>query len=168
MGGVIMGKISNDAEEEWLRRATDAAVAGARKVVAGGTSLGKLPIESLSDQQLAWIVTAGIFAWVGVRVEQATAAGLDAEHLVRRTGLNPDPCDVAVVKSILPVIADQAGIDWSLPLASWSKDLMTNFLLLAWELLDQAEYARDTGPVCILKPSGKPVFDEGTGDPIPF
>ena len=74
-----------------------------------------------------------IFGWIETRVQQAIAEGLDQEQTVRLTGLSPSPCDVAVVRSILPALADQAGIDWSLPLTAWSKDTMVGFLLLAWQ-----------------------------------
>ena len=62
---------------------------------------------------------------------------------VRHTGLSPSPCDVAVVTSILKELAEKAGVDWELPLQSWSKDMMTNFLMLAWQLINKAEAARD-------------------------
>jgi hypothetical protein len=42
---------------------------------------------------------------------------------------------------------------------------MTNFLLLAWQLLRDAEHARDRGGSQILR---KAELDEKTGDPIPF
>jgi hypothetical protein len=67
------------------------------------------------------IVTAAIFGWIEVRVQQAIAEGLDQEEAVRTTELSPDPCDVAVVSSVLPALAGQAKIDWSLPLRGWSK-----------------------------------------------
>jgi len=49
------------------------------------------------------------------------------------------------------MLADQAAIDWSLPLQAWSKDTMTNFLLAAWQLINKAELARDQGPGKILR-----------------
>jgi hypothetical protein len=70
-----------------------------------------------------------------------------------------------VVNSILPELADKALIDWSLPLATWSKDTMTNFLMIAWDLISKAEIMRDQGPGKILK---KAEFNEKTGDPVPF
>jgi hypothetical protein len=88
-----------------------------------------------------------IFAWIRTRCEQAAAEGISQEEAVRMTGLSPSPCDVAVVTSILPMLADQAKIDWALPLASWSRDAMTNFLLLAWQLINKAELARDQGKI---------------------
>jgi hypothetical protein len=81
------------------------------------------------------------------------------------TAFSPDPCDVAVVTSILPTLADTAGVDWSLSLSAWSKDTMTNFLMLAWQLMRDAEHTRDHGPGKILK---KAEFNEEHGDPIPF
>jgi hypothetical protein len=106
-----------------------------------------------------------IFGWVETRVQQAIAEGRDQEEMVRCTGLSPSPCDSAVVRSILPALADQAGIDWTLPLTAWSGDTMAGFLLLAWRLLGEAETARDHGLGKILK---RAEFDEKTGDPIPF
>jgi hypothetical protein len=43
----------------------------------------------------------------------------------------PRPVTIA---SILPVLADRAGIDWNLPVSKWSKDQMVGFLSLAEEL----------------------------------
>jgi hypothetical protein len=55
--------------------------------------------------------------------------------------LDPSPVNVAVVTSVLPKLAVTADIDWALPLLGWSKDQMTNFLLKAWKLIEQAEIA---------------------------
>jgi hypothetical protein len=159
-----MGKIT-DKENQWQERATAAAIAGARKIALHSGPLMNTPVGRLKDHEWGWLVTAIIFGWVEVRVQQAIAEGRDSEESVRLTGLNPDPCDVAVVRSILPALADQAGIDWSQPLAAWSSDVMTSFLLLAWRLISEAEIVRDHGPGTILK---KAEFDEKTGDPVPF
>jgi hypothetical protein len=159
-----MGALSK-LENEWLDKATAAAVAAARKIALSSQPLMNTPVGRLSDHEWGMIVTAVIFAWIEMRVQQAIAEGRDQEQMVRLTGLSPSPCDVAVVRSILPALADKAGIDWALPLAAWSGDTMTNFLLLAWRLLGEAETARDHGPAKILK---KAEFDEKTGDPIPF
>ena len=90
--------------------------------------------------------------------------GLDQEQAVRLTGLSPSPCDVAVVTAILPTLAGQPGIDWTLPLEAWAKDLMTNFLLQAWRLIAAAETARDQGAGKILKQSAL----VEPNNPIPF
>ena len=159
-----MGEISKK-EDEWLRRATDAAIAGARKIALSSGPRMNTPVGRLNDHEWSMIVTAAIFGWIEVRVQQAIAEELDQEKLVRLTDFSPDPCDVAVVSSILPTLADKAGVDWSLPLSAWSKDIMTNFLMLAWQFMRDAEHARDHGPGKILR---KAEFDEKTGDPIPF
>jgi hypothetical protein len=161
---MTMGAIS-EKEDEWLAKATEAAVAGARKVALSNGPLMNTPVGRLKDHEWGWLVTAIIFGWVEVRVQQAIAEGRDSEESVRLTGLNPDPCDVAVVRSILPALADHASIDWAQPLAAWSSDVMTSFLLLAWRLIGEAETVRNHGPGTILK---KAEFDETTGDPIPF
>ena len=92
--------------------------------------------------------------------------GRDSEQTARLSGLSPDPCDVAVVKSVLPEIADTAGIDWSLPLASWTPDVMTGFLMLAWKLIIAAEAARDHGRGKVLRKS-EVVRDEMAQE-VPF
>jgi hypothetical protein len=150
-------------EDEWQAKAAAAAVAGARKIVAlNGASVPMMtPVGRLNDSQWGWIITAAIFGWIQTRCEQAIEEGLDQEEACRLTGLNPSPCDVAAVNSILPTLADKTAIDWSRPLQSWSPDEMTNFLLMAMRLIDAAETARDSGK--ILR-QAKPEFD----DPIPF
>ena len=155
------------AEDDWQAAATQAAVDGARKIALGSQNLAKTSVGQLSDTEWGWIVTAAIFAWIQTRCEQAIAEGLDQEQAALSTELSPSPCDVAVVRSILPTLADTAGIDWSLPLESWSKDTMVGFLLLGWQLIAQADrLARDRGSSPIVR-SSKNDWDT-EGDPIPF
>jgi hypothetical protein len=153
-------------EDDWQSKATAAAIAGARKIALNCQGLPTAtPIGKISDLQWGWIVTAAIFGWIETRCAQAIEEGLNQEEVVRSTGLSPSPCDVAVVRSILPELADTAGVDWSQPLAAWSKDTMTNFLLLAWQLITKAETARDHGPNKILR---KPQTWSEKGDALPF
>jgi hypothetical protein len=156
---------SSKEEDQWQRKATDAAIAAARKIALSSGPRMNTPCGRLTDQEWGMITTAAIFAWIEVRVQQAIAEGLNQEQAVHSTGLLPSPCDVAVVGSILPTLADSAGIDWSLPLEAWSKEVMTNFLMIAWKLINVAETVRDHGPGKILK---KGEFNPETGDPIPF
>lgn len=159
-----MSEISKK-EDEWQRKATDAAIAGARKIALNSTGLPPMtPVGRLSDHQWGWIVTAAIFGWIQTRCEQAIAEGLDQEEVVRLTGLLPSPCDVAVVRSILPELANKASVDWSQPLSAWPKDTMTSFLLLAWQLIVKAEIARDQGAGKILKKSELAELN----NPVPF
>lgn len=159
-----MGALT-ERENAWLDKATAAAVAGARKIASSSGPLMNTPVGRLGDDQWGWIVAAVIFGWIEVRVEQAIAEGLDQEQTVRLTGLSPSPCDVAVVRSILPTLADTAAIDWTQPLAAWSKDTMSAFLLAAWNLIRKAEIARDHGPGGILQ---KSTVREVVADEVPF
>ena len=102
---------------------------------------------------MGWIINAAIFGWVQTRCQQAIEEGLDQEQAVRLTGLPPSPCDIAVVRSVLPALVEQARVDWAQPLTAWSKDTITNFLLLAWQLINQAEIARDRGAGEIVRKS---------------
>jgi hypothetical protein len=160
-----MGELSRE-EDDWQRKATAAAIAQVRKVVLDSGPLMNTPVGRLSDLQWGWITAPILFGWITTRCRQAIAEGLDQEQAVRLTEHSPSPGDVAVVRSILPALADQAGIiDWSQPLAAWSTDTMTNFLLLAWRLITQAELARDQGPGGILQKSSNA---KAANDAIPF
>jgi hypothetical protein len=158
---MTMGETSKK-EDEWQQKATAAAIAGARKIALGFGPLMNTPVGRLSDLQWGWIIAPAISEWIAIRVEQAIEEGLDQEQAVRLIELSPSPCDVAVVRSILPTLADTAAINWTQPLADWSKGTMTSFLLEAWELIRKAEIARDHGPGGILRkpePAGELVDD---------
>jgi hypothetical protein len=160
-----MGELSKK-EDPWQAKATEAAIAGARKIALNSTGLPPMtPVGRLTDLQWGWIVTAVIFSWIEIRCQQAIEEGLNQEQAVRQTGLTPSPCDVAVVRSVLTELSDKAGIDWSLPLEAWSKDTMVNFLMLAWQLINKAELARDHGDGKILRKSD--ALQE-LNNPIPF
>ena len=107
MGGMTMGP---PTEKEWLDKATAAAIAGARRIARDvkGKQVGEL-----DDREWGWIVAAVIVGWIEIRMQQAIAEGRDAEEVVRWTNFVPNPCDVAVIQSILPTLADKAGVDWS-------------------------------------------------------
>jgi hypothetical protein len=137
-------------EDELLRQATAAAIEGARKV-SSNPPLMNTPVGKLTDLQWGWIATAVIFAWTRTRSERAIADSCNQEQMILATGLSPDPIEVGVVSSILAELADTAQIDWALPLKEWPKDLMTNFLLLAWTLIKKAEQARDHAPGMVLR-----------------
>ena len=153
-------------EEDWQRKATDAAIDSARKITMCPGPLMNVPVGRLSDHEWGMIVAAAIFGWIEVRVQQGIAEGRETEAMVRMIEAEPSPNDTAVVKMILPDLADKAVIDWALPLASWSQEMMVSFLMLAWRLIGAAEALRDHGPGSILKK--KPEFDEEAGDSIPF
>jgi hypothetical protein len=149
-----MGEISKH-EDEWQIKATAAAIAEARRAVTASGPLMNTPVGRLSDLQWGWILAGAIFGWISTRCQQAIAEGLDQEDAVRMIERSPSPGDVAVVRSVLPELADQADVDWSQPLASWSKETMTHFVLLAWRLITKAEVARDHGPGILRKSSNE-------------
>ena len=77
-------------DDEWQRRATAAAIAGAREVIqADGPIPPGTPIGRLSDVEWGWIVAAVLFGWIQTRAEQAAAEQLDTERTIRMTALDP-------------------------------------------------------------------------------
>ena len=102
------------------------------------TSIGRL-----TDIELGWLITAGLFAWIRTRAEQATAEGWDTEQTLRTTALDPEPWDAGAVAYVLPELAKLDGIDWSRPVGSWSKDTVIRFLLTGMKLITAAMAARD-------------------------
>jgi hypothetical protein len=68
----IMNEITKK-EDEWQRKATEAAIAAARKIALNSTGLPPMtPIGRLSDHQWGWLTCGAIFAWIQTRVEQAS------------------------------------------------------------------------------------------------
>jgi hypothetical protein len=132
-----MGEITQ-RENEWLDRATSAAINAARGIVLGDDAAIPMttPVGRLSDVEWGWIVAAVIFAWVTTRAAQATVEGRDVEMAIR------DGVDGAC----LPALADTPGIDWTKPLIEWPRETMIDFLLKTLGLAKDALAARDCGP----------------------
>src|SRR5262249_20788201 len=141
------GEVSPSAlEDMWQRKATAAAIAGARGVVQmDGPIPPGTPIGRLSDTEWGWLVAAVLFAWIRTRAEQATAEQLDTEQCIRVTALDPQPWDAGAVAAILPDLADACAgaVDWSKPLAEWPRESIIEFLLKAMPLIRRATIARD-------------------------
>jgi hypothetical protein len=141
-----VGQISLSAvEDQWQRDATAAAISAARGVVQmDGPIPPSTPIGRLSDAEWGWIVAGVLFAWISKRAEQATTEQLDTEQLIRLTALDPQPWDAGAAMMILPELADACtGLDWSKPLAQWSREDIVEFLLKALRLVRKAMLARD-------------------------
>jgi hypothetical protein len=141
-----VGQVSPSAiEDHWQRLATTAAIEAARGVVKFDGPIPPLtPIGRLNDVEGGWILSAMLFAWIVKRSEQATAEQIDTEQAIRLTGLDPEPWDIGAINTILPELADACpGIDWSQPLASWSREMMADFLLVAMRFIRKAMIARD-------------------------
>jgi len=143
----IIGEVSiSKIEDAWQQRATEVAIEAARGVVQNldGPIPPGTPIGRLSDTEWGWIVAAILFGWIRTRAEQATSEQLDTEQVIRLTGLDPEPWDAGAVTSILPDLADAcADLNWSKPIAEWSKDDIVEFLLKAMRLIRKAQIARD-------------------------
>jgi hypothetical protein len=154
-----VGRLS-EKEDAWQAEATANAVADARSITQSQSHLANTPACRLNDQQWGWIISAAIFAWIRTRYQQAVAEGLAQEEHVSR--MNPSPCDSAIVLSILPMLADQSTIDWSKPLAEWSKEEMAAFVGLVSRLIDDAKAALRVPGAILHKPAG-----DLSGD-IPF
>jgi hypothetical protein len=146
-----VGKLTQE-ENEWQDRATAAAIAAARRLVCGddpirtGTLIGRL-----SDVEWGWIVAAVVFAWIAARAEQATAEGLDIEQTIRVTGYDQHPWDAGAVAAILPQLADTPGVDWTMPLSDWPREMVVAFLTTALALVRKATIARDFGGGTIIR-----------------
>jgi hypothetical protein len=141
-----IGEVSLSAlEDQWQRDATAAAIAGARGVVQmDGPIPPGTPIGRLSDTEWGWIIAAILFAWISVRAQQAAAEQLDTERAIRMIALDPQPWDAGAVAAILGELADACpDLDWSKPLAQWSRETMVEFLLKAMPLIRKAMIARD-------------------------
>jgi hypothetical protein len=141
-----VGQVSSSAiEDTWQRLATAAAIEAAREVVKLDGPIPPLtPIGRLNDVEWGWILSAMLFAWIVKRSEQAAAEQTDTEQAIRLTGLDPEPWDIGAINAILPELADACPeIDWSQPLASWSREVMADFLLIAMRLIRKAMLARD-------------------------
>jgi hypothetical protein len=70
------------------------------------------------------------------------------------TALDPQPWDAGAVAAILPELADAcADLDWSKPLAGWSREDIIEFLLKAMPLIRKATIARDLSDKGITRKS---------------
>ena len=145
-----MGKLS-EQQDAWQAQATADAVADARAIAQSEKGLANTPTGRLSDSQWGWIISAAIFAWIKTRYRQAIAEGLASEAHV--TQMEPSPRDGAIVQSILPMLADQAKVDWSKPLAGWTKQEMAGFVEQVLLLIDKARALLERTPDIIVQKS---------------
>jgi len=158
-----VGMVSETAlEDEWLRRATAAAIEAARGVITlGGPVPPATPVGRLNDTELGWVLAAMLFAWISKRAEQAACEQLDTEQTIRMTGLDPEPWDAGCVAAILPELAS-TSFDWSQPITAWPKDTMVEFLLTAMRLIRKATIARDLSDKGISRQSNASVIARQT------
>jgi hypothetical protein len=131
-------------------------------MVGDGVVPADTPVGHLSDEQLGWLLCAGICSWIATRAAQAVDEGQAAiEMNIRDTGTEPPPWDAGAAETILPDLGAIGGIDWSTPIGNWSKDMMLLLLCTAYELMSKAISARNRGGG-ITSPQGP------LNDAIPF
>ncbi len=138
-------KSASAINDAWQRRATEAAIEAARKIVTDDAIPAGTPIGRLGRVEWGWLVAAVLFGWISTRAEQAVAEGIDVELAVRMTDHESKPWHAGVIASILPDLAEIPGFDFNMPLSRWSRESMTGFLLAATRLIHQAEAAADRG-----------------------
>jgi hypothetical protein len=138
-----MGELSRQ-EDAWQRRALDAAVAAGREMVADGALLPATPIGRLSDRDWGRLAQTVISGWIMTRAEQAVSEGRDTERAILVSGFVPDPWDGGALSTILPELAE-TQIDWSRPLAEWSREAMAAFVANVHRLARKALIARNVG-----------------------
>jgi len=101
-------------QDLWQRQATAAAIESARKMIDSGVVHPDASVGGLSDEQLGWILCAGICSWIATRAAQAVDEDTAAiEVNIRDTGTVPLPWDAGAVETILGDLANVEGIDWN-------------------------------------------------------
>jgi len=155
-------------EDAWQRQAMRTAIEKARAVISGGAVSPMAPVGRLSDVEWGWIVASVLFGWISERATQAAANGLEAEEMIRNTGIDPSPWGAGAIAAALPELAD-AKVDWSVSLGDLSRDEMVAFLGDAYALITKAIRARDLGKKLITKkpPRGTALDGKPWDDPIP-
>ena len=133
-------------QDLWQQEATAAAIKSARKMIGNGVVHPETFVGGLSDEQLGWLLCAGICAWISTRAAQAVDEGSAAIEMgIRDTGMVPPPWDAGAVETILSDLANVEGIDWNATVFAWPKDTMLLFLCSAYGLMSKAIAARDRG-----------------------
>lgn len=128
---------------DWQRRARAVVVEAASKELAV-----LQPASLLSAGDIGVLTDTIVSAWIRFRAEQAVVNGVSHDSLVLTTGNTPEPWDVGTVTAILPELA-QIDIDWSKPLAAWSREEMWSFICMALDLACKAQSARDAAQAAV-------------------
>jgi hypothetical protein len=131
--------------DRWTKQAYAACVAAAKEMVGDDGPIRPLsPIGRLGDDEWTSIVSMIVWLWISTRAEQAAAEGWDEERTIRTLScVAPDPWFNGAIAVILPKLPEAcAGLDWSKPVADWSKDEIIGFLVTAFLLARRAIAAR--------------------------
>jgi hypothetical protein len=136
-------------EAEWMAKSTQAAIDAAKQVISENDINGRAMIGSLNDLEWGWIAMAAVFAWIKTKSQQAVAEGIGYDEAIRTMpGSYPQPWEFGAVESVLPALADVAGLPWDKPVGEWSKNQMASMMWHSYRLVDQALAARDEGAAC--------------------
>jgi hypothetical protein len=128
---------------DWQRRVRAVVVAAAEKKIND-----LQPASLLKGGDVGELVDTIISSWIMFRAEQAVVNGVKHDDLVLMTGATPEPWDMGTVAAILPQLA-ALDIDWSKPLAAFSKDEMCSFICRALDFVCRAQCARDATQAAI-------------------
>ena len=131
--------------DRWMRQAVDATIKAAKDLVTErGPIRAGTPAGLLTESEWGWIVSSVVWAWIATRSEQAASEGWDSERVTRSSDLNPDPWTAGAIALILPKLFEVCpDLDWALPVGSWPKDAIVEFLTQAFGLIKHALLARD-------------------------
>ncbi len=137
-------KKPRDIESDWMAKATQSAIDGARD---GASSInGRAMISSLSELEWGWIVMGAVSGWIISKAKQAVAEGIGYNKAITDMPTrDPAPWESGAVETILPSLGGLPGVDWTKPIGEWSKD---QIVLFAWQihrLVNVALMARDVG-----------------------
>jgi hypothetical protein len=162
-----LAAISADRDKR-TRAAFDACIVAAKDLIGNdGPIRPSVQVGRLTGNELGWITSTTVSAWVRTRAEQAASEGWNEERAIRTTGLDPDPWFSGAIDAILPKLAEACpDLDWSLPVGAWPKDAVVAFLTAAITLTRRAVAARN---VVEERLAGKAeASDALLDDPCPF
>lgn len=133
-------------DDDWDVKATQSAIEAARAVISPEGINGRSMIASLSEIEWGWIVAAAIFAWIKTKAQQAVACGTGYEENIRfMAGRDPQPTEAGQIESILSDLSGIDGIDWSKPVAEWTKPQIIQFVWCAHRMMMQATDRHNDG-----------------------
>jgi hypothetical protein len=140
--------------DKWMHQAFAETPAAAKDLITDqGPIRSGTPVGRLTDPEWGWISSSIVWAWISVRAEQAASEGWDLERAVYTSKLAPDPHNIGAIVSILPALFEACpDLDWSLPIGSWSKEAIAEFLYASFYLVERALAARDAVEAQIAGP----------------
>lgn len=138
-------QIATAIQDDWDRKATEAAIAASKAVVSEGINT-RASVGSLSDIEWGWIVAAAIFGWIKTKAQQAVAETRGYDEVIYTAAIrDPAPWEAGAVETILPQLGALQDVDWNKPVGAWSKAEIVSFAWQIYKLTDSALADRDEG-----------------------